>query len=56
LNLLETKPAKEYVLKNKRVGRGKNAPTVDFTAILQRICGVDVRKVSAMAGQEACAT
>jgi transposase len=45
---LETKPAKEYVLKDKKLGRGKNAPTVDLVGVLERICGVNLMRVSGL--------
>jgi len=37
--------AKSPKPKRKRVDRGNNAPTIDFTAALQRVCGVDLMKV-----------
>jgi transposase len=45
---VETKPGKTYVLKSKRLGRGKNAPTVDLAGVLQRICGVNLMAVSGL--------
>ena len=45
---LAVKPAKEYVLKKKSLGRGKNAPTVDLVGVLQRICGVNLMAVSGL--------
>lgn len=45
---LAAKPGKDYVLNKKSLGRGKNAPTVDLVAVLQRICGVNLMAVSGL--------
>jgi len=45
---VDPKPGKTYVLKNKSLGRGKNAPTVDLVAVLQRICGVNLMAVTGL--------
>lgn len=40
--------AKVYELKGKRIGRGKNAPTVDLLGILQQYCGVNLMAVTGL--------
>jgi transposase len=44
---IEAKPGKS-VPKSKPMGRGKNAPTVDLVAVLQRVCGVNLMAVTGL--------
>jgi transposase len=45
---LNTRPGREYVLKAKAMGRGKNAPPPDTVAALERICGVNLMMLTGM--------
>ena len=43
-----TQSSREYVVKGKTIGRGKNAPTVDLVEVLQRVCGVNLMLVTGL--------
>jgi len=43
-----TQPGREYVLKKRSIGRGKNAPTVDMVEVLKRVCGVNLMAVTGL--------